>query len=75
MDNLERWVINNIGDGNRNNQLLKYALVLVDAGFEFDEILKRVTELNEKIADKLPLEEIMKTVMVTVTKRIAKRPA
>lgn len=73
MDNLERWTINNIGDGNRNNMLLRYALLLLDAGFDFEGIRQRVTGLNEKIADKLDEAEIMGTVMVTVAKNLAKR--
>jgi len=73
MDNLERWVINNIGDGNRNNMLLRYAMILMDAGFDFDGIRARVVGLNEKIADKLEEVEIMGTIMISVAKAIAKR--
>ena len=73
MDNLERWVINNIGDGNRNNMLLRYGLILVDAGFDFEGIRSRVIDLNNKIPDKLDEVEIFSTVMVTVTKAIGKR--
>ena len=73
MDNLERWVINNIGDGNRNNMLLRYAMILLDAGFDFEGVRGRVVSLNEKIADKLDEVEIMSTIMTTVMKTIAKR--
>jgi len=73
MDNLERWVINNIGDGNRNNMLLRYAMILLDGGFDFEGIRSRVMQLNEKIVDKLEETEIMGTVMVTVMKAISKR--
>jgi len=73
MDNLERWVINNIGDGNRNNMLLRYAMILIDGGFDFENIRTRVMSLNEKIADKLDESEIMGTIMTTVMKTIAKR--
>lgn len=73
MDNLERWVINNIGDGNRNNMLLKYGLILVDAGYDFEAVRVRVLSLNDKIADKLDETEIMATVMITVAKTLAKR--
>lgn len=73
MDNLERWVINNIGDGNRNNMLLRYALLLLDAGQDFEGIRNKVTELNNKIADKLDEAEIMSTIMVTVMKQLGKR--
>lgn len=73
MDNLERWVINNIGDGNRNNMLLRYAMILLDAGFDFEGIRQRVVQLNSKIADKLDETEIMTTIMITVGKALAKR--
>lgn len=71
LDNLERWVMNNIGDGNRNNMLLRYAMVLVDAGHDFEGIRSRVMALNEKIADKLEEYEIMSTIMITVGKVLA----
>lgn len=73
MDNLERWVINNIGDGNRNNMLLRYAMILLDAKFGFEEIRSRVMQLNNKIADKLDESEIMATIMITVGKALATR--
>lgn len=73
MNNLERWVSNNIGDGNRNNMLLRYAMILMDAGADYQVILQKVMELNEKIADKLDQAEILATIMVTVGKNLAKR--
>jgi len=73
LDNLERWVMNNIGDGNRNNMLLRYAMVLVDAGHDFEGIRSRVMALNEKIADKLDEIEVMGTIMVTVGKALVNR--
>ena len=68
MDNLERWVINNIGDGNRNNMLLRYAMILLDADFDFEGIRLKVLSLNDKIPDKLDETEIMGTILVTVAK-------
>lgn len=73
MDNLERWVINNIGDGNRNNMLLRYAMILMDGGFDFEGIRQRVVELNNKIPDKLDEAEIMSTIMITVAKNLSKK--
>ncbi len=73
MDNLERWVINNIGDGNRNNMLLRYGMLLLDAGFQFEDIRSKVMALNNKIADKLDESEVMATIMVSVAKGISKR--
>ena len=73
MDNLERWVINNIGDGNRNNMLLRFAMILMDGGFDFENIRQRVIGLNNKIVDKLDEAEIMSTIMISVAKAISKR--
>ena len=73
MDNLERWVINNIGDGNRNNMLLRYGMILLDAGFDFEGVRSKVVALNDKIPDKLEESEIMATVMVTVAKQMSHR--
>lgn len=74
MDNLERWVMNNIGDGNRNNMLLRYSMILVDAGFTLDKIQEKVTGLNNKLMDKLEESEIYATIMKTVMNAVAKRP-
>lgn len=73
LDNLERWVINNTGDGNRNNMLLRYAMILIDANFDFDGIRSRVMALNDKLPDKLDEVEIMSSIMVTVGKALSKR--
>lgn len=73
MDNLERWVVNHTGDGNRNNMVLRYAMVLVDAGFDFDTIRQKVFSMNQKLDDPLLESELMGTVMVTVSKTLAKQ--
>jgi len=73
MDALQRWVINNTGDGNRNNMLHKYSRILVDAGLEFNGIYQNIMDLNSKIIDKLTEEEIHKTILVSVQNAISKR--
>ena len=71
LDNLERWVINNTGDGNRNNMLLRYAMVLVDSGYSFDTTKDKVINLNHKLVDKLDELELHSTIFHTVAKRLA----
>lgn len=71
LDNLERWVINNTGDGNRNNMLLRYALILSENNFNLDTIKQKVLELNNKLMDKLDELEIHSTVFHTLAKRMA----
>ena len=73
LTNMERWFINNTGTGNRSNQLLKYALMLVDAGFDYDSVLNNVIALNSKLADSIPDAELLTTVMVTAGKAVHKK--
>lgn len=73
MDNLERWVINNTGDGNRNNMLHRFAEILIDAGFGFEEIRNKILAINEKLPGKLEEAEINGSIMVTVARKTAKK--
>ncbi|CAZ66204.1 N4 gp43-like protein [Pseudomonas phage LUZ7] len=70
MDRLERWVINNSGDGNRNNMLLRFAMILVENGFGYDTIKNRVLGLNAKMQDSLDETELLTTVLITVQKKL-----
>ena len=70
-DALENWFINNIGNGNRNHQLHKFARVLIDQGHDFPYIQNAVYELNDKIADKLSRDELNTTVLATVMKHMS----
>lgn len=71
LSNLERWFINNTGVGNRSNQLIKYALMLVDSGMPLHSVQNNVLALNNKLQDKMDEAEILSTIMVTASKRHA----
>lgn len=73
LDNLERWVLNNTGDGNRNNMLLRYGMILVDFGLDAGAIQQKIISLNDKMADKLEIAEIASTMMISISKAIAKK--
>jgi len=73
LTNLERWFVQNSGNGNRNNQLLKYSLMLVDMGVDTTEISQKVLEMNAKFKDKLSKGEIKHTIFKTVNAAILKR--
>lgn len=70
MDNLERWVINNTGDGNRNNMIHRYARMLMDSGMAQGEIQTRVMDLNDKLPDKLSELEVRGTIMKTIDNKM-----
>lgn len=73
LNNLERWFIQNSSEGNRNNQLLRYALLLVDMGYDHTDVRTKVVGLNSGIIDRLEEEEIDKTIMISVSKAIGKK--
>jgi hypothetical protein len=73
LSNLERWFVNNTGEGNRSNQLIKYALVLVDSGMDLDSIRNNLLALNNKLPNKLDDAEIVSTILITAAKAISKR--
>ena len=73
LSNLERWFALGISVGNRSKQIIKYALLLVDNGYSFDQVKNSIFSFNDKLKDGLTEEEINSTIMVTVMKRIAQR--
>ena len=73
MTHVERWFTQQTGKGNRSNQLIKYALMLVDTGKDYDYIQDAVMALNSKLPAPLEESEILATVLRTVMAKIAKR--
>lgn len=69
LDNLERWFAARIASGNRNNQMLKYALALVDSGMDLMEVHNQVLSFNGKLNKPLEESEIETTIMTTVAKQ------
>jgi hypothetical protein len=72
-NNLERWFINNTGEGNRSNQLFKYASMLCDTGMPILGIKNAVTALNGKLPNALSLSELSNTIFKSVEKLVHKR--
>ena len=69
LDNLERWFAQRIAEGNRNNQMIKYALALVDCGMDLIQVRSQVISFNSKLSNGLTEDEIDNTIMVTISKR------
>ncbi|QYW02265.1 bifunctional DNA primase/helicase [Stenotrophomonas phage Philippe] len=69
LDNLQRWFAQRMAAGNRNNNMLKYAMVLVDSGWELPDVQKNVLEFNSKLNTPLPKDEIESTIFVSVAKK------
>lgn len=71
LDNLERWFLNNMEIGSRNNSLLNYAMMLKDAGANFDEIESRVLALNQSSSSPLKKDEVQSTVLKSVAQKMS----
>lgn len=69
LDNLERWFAARIAQGNRNNQLIKYAYALVDSGMSYPEVTSRVLNFNKQLSNGLTEEELQATILQSVAKR------
>jgi hypothetical protein len=68
---LERWYIRQVSEGaGRNNTLIKYGLILVDAGLNQVQILNKVVSLNSEFTSPLPELEIHSTIIVTINKKL-----
>lgn len=72
LTNLERWFAQRIAIGNRNNNMLKFAMALVDSRMTLMEVEKAVYAFNERLNPPLRRDEIAQTIMKTVAKRYAK---
>ena len=71
LDNLERWFAQRIATGNRNNNMIKFALALVDGGLDLLTVQKQVLAFNKKLSNPLSDEEIESTIMRTVARQYA----
>jgi len=72
LSNMERWFIHNTGTGNRSNQLIKYGLMQVDLGHDYVTIRNSIMDLNNKLPDSLTEHEVDSTIMISVSKALAK---
>lgn len=70
LDNLERWFAQRMVEGDRSNQMIKFALALVDTGMNYLQVEEKVLSFNSKLSNGLSQEELKGTVLVTAAKKI-----
>lgn len=70
LENLDRWFLNNMEVGGRNNTLLNYAMMLKDAGMSYDELEKKVLVLNKQSDAPLKQDEVYSTVLKSVASKM-----
>ena len=70
LENLDRWFLNNMEVGGRNNTLLNYAMMLKDAGMTYDQLEKKVLTLNKSSDAPLKQDEVYATVLKSVASKM-----
>lgn len=71
LGNLERWFAERMVMGNRNNQMIKFAMALSDTGMLYPEVEERVLAFNEKIDNGLAVTELRSTVLRSVARKMS----
>ena len=71
LDNLERWFLQNMDVGSRNNNLLNFAMMLFDAGATYNELEDKVFGLNSRSPSPLKKDEVTSTVLRSVAQKYA----
>lgn len=69
LSKLERWFMKEIETGNRNNNLFKYAALLLDSGMKLSDVESNLKVFNKKLSNPLTEEEIDSSIMVTLKKK------
>lgn len=67
---MEKWFLQNLEEGNRNNLLLRYGLVLLSTTNQLNDVRYKILELNSYIPDSLSEDEIDSTIMRTLARRL-----
>jgi hypothetical protein len=73
LTSLESWFLRETKEGNRSNMLLKYGLVLKDAGYPIDAIRYKIDQFNKVLDNPLDDNEISKTIMITIAKKMGNK--
>ena len=73
LDGLQHWVMSTTGEGNRNKQLYRYAMILVDKGYDYNDIHEHVKQMNDGLRDGISDKEIANTIMSTVARKIGNK--
>jgi hypothetical protein len=73
LNHLERWFLANMEEGNRNQNLVKFGFMLLDAGMSFDEITHKIYTLNDQCPSPLKKDEIQQTILKSIASKMSKK--
>ena len=71
---LYKWFLFNMQTGNRNGMFFRFAMVLLDKGYSYDEIRNNVLSLNDQLSliqkEPLSVNELETTVLSSIKSRL-----
>jgi len=71
---IQRWFLLKINeDGNRNNHLFRFGVMLLEGGIELDDAEMHVEKLNELLDDPIDDERLRKTVFKSMARHSIKK--
>ena len=71
---LQKFFLKKMSVGNRNENMIRYALVLLDSGKDYYEVEDEIIAINDKLQeDALPGSELRRTILSTARKKFDKR--
>ena len=74
LNGIQRWVILNCTEGQRNHTLYRYGCILADHNLDATQITKKITEINEQIASPLSSDELQATVLKSLDSKTIPKP-
>lgn len=74
LNGIQRWVILNCVEGQRNQILYRYGCILADHNLDASQITKKITEINEQIASPLSSDELQATVLKSLDAKAQPKP-
>lgn len=73
LNNLEKWFAMRMVEGQRSNEMIRFALMLVDSGMPIEDVEEKVMSLNSKLEEGLTETELASTVLRTAARRFMER--
>lgn len=70
LDRVQRWFVESTCQGNRNKQLYRYAMILVDMGLSYSQVEENLLTFNSHLRDSISDKEIKDSILKTVAKKI-----
>jgi hypothetical protein len=69
LNGIQRWVVLNCTEGQRNQVLYRYGCILADHNLDAKQITQKITEINNQITSPLSSDELQATVLKSLDSR------